>query len=206
MEYIYLFGIINFFFFFSCLSVFYVEKTLYSVFMLITSFVFGAFICIFLEAYFIAFLFIIVYVGAIAVLFLFVLMLINFVDNSNVTFFNKSRFLFIFSTPVFFLVFWVMYTNRFSDIIQVQSLLEFSFLNFFIYQPNSVLIGQLLYTYYFIPFILASLVLFVAMLGAILLTSSGSTIFVFSVYSQVISEQVNTQPQKVVVIKNPILY
>lgn len=206
MEYVYLFGIIKFFFFFSCLSVFYVEKTLYSVFMLITSFVFGAFICIFLEAYFIAFLFVIVYVGAVAVLFLFVLMLINFVDNTNFTVFNKSRFLFIFSTPVFFLLFWVMYTNRFSDIMQVQSLLKFSFLNFFIYQPNSVLIGQLLYTYYFIPFILASLVLFVAMLGAILLTSSGSTIFVFSVYSQVISEQVNTQPQKVVVIKNPILY
>ena len=209
MEYTYIFYIIQFCFFISCLMVFCVKKTLHSVFMLITSFVFGAAICVFFEAYFISFLFIIVYVGAIAVLFLFVLMLLDFKDK--VSYFTYAFYnSFIISSVIINISFFLFYKKTSLYIFinsDTFSLRDFSLLNFFIYQPNVVLLGQTLYTWYFIQFILISLVLFVAMLGAILITSSTTQFCKPSSqsYKQNISDQVKSDSKVLVKLKNPIM-
>jgi NADH-quinone oxidoreductase subunit J len=201
MEYTYLFIIIKSFFFFSCISVFYVSKTLHAVFMLIASFVFAACICIFLEAYFVAFLLIIVYVGAVAVLFLFALMLINFIDPSRNTQVEiQKKYIVLFGSGIL-LIASFFYTYFYSQVL-FQS---FSFSDFFIYQSNTFIVSQLLYSYNAVAFILSGLILFVAMLGAIVLTAPIQNRF-FSAYKQDISEQIEAQPNESIILKTPKIF
>ena len=140
-------------------------------------------VCFLLETEFLAMLFLVVYVGAIAVLFLFVVMMLNVrvtelnesvlrylpigglilliflfevlsvINGDLVPFFSSN--LFVFENDNFILneslntVFW---TNQINPTTNIEAL------------------GEVLYTYYVYCFIIASLILLVAMIGAILLT------------------------------------
>jgi NADH-quinone oxidoreductase subunit J len=159
------------------------RNPVHSVLFLVLVFCNAAGLLILLETEFLAMLFLVVYVGAIAVLFLFVVMMLNVritelnesvlrylpigglilliflfevlsvLNGDLVPFFSSN--LFIFENDNFILneslntVFW---TNQINPTTNVEAL------------------GEVLYTYYVYCFIIASLILLVAMIGAILLT------------------------------------
>lgn len=120
---------------------------------------------------FIALLFVIIYVGAIAVLFLFVVMMLKIKSQ---TFSNKLLFpLIVFSSLILFEVYTLFnkYNNfGLSTIIYNNSLLQMiSPINIDTLSDVEI-IGQMLYNYYLICFIVVGLILLIAMVGAIILT------------------------------------
>jgi len=106
--------------------------------------------------------FIIIYVGAIAILFLFVVMMLNVkvtVEEQNYSFifFFGSFFL----LQVFFFI---------TEIFNFGDIKFFEFQNNIDAISNIEAIGQFLYNYLLVCFLIAGLILLVAMLGAIILT------------------------------------
>jgi NADH-quinone oxidoreductase subunit J len=113
---------------------------------------------------FFAFIFLVVYVGAIAVLFLFVVMMLNvaITQKNPIQYLPIGGFIgFLFLSQILILLDTPDYSNS----------VEYLDWHTFI-QPvtNIEAIGQVLYTTYAPFFILASLILLVAMIGAIFLT------------------------------------
>jgi NADH-quinone oxidoreductase subunit J len=159
------------------------RNPMHSVLFLVLVFCNAAGLLILLEVEFLAMLFLVVYVGAIAVLFLFVVMMLNIrvtelnesilryipigglilliflfeilsvINGDLVPFFSSKLFLFesdnLILNQDLNIVFW---TNQIDPTSNVEAL------------------GMVLYTYYVYAFIVASLILLVAMIGAILLT------------------------------------
>jgi NADH-quinone oxidoreductase subunit J len=111
---------------------------------------------------FFALIFLIVYVGAIAVLFLFVVMMLNVSIVER----NSAHYLPIGASIG--LLFLIQITMLFEPVATNEVYLDWS--NFT--QPVTTIeaIGQSLYTNYALFFIIASLILLVAMIGAIVLT------------------------------------
>nr|YP_010591404.1 NADH dehydrogenase subunit 6 [Clavularia crassa]UEK21384.1 NADH dehydrogenase subunit 6 [Clavularia crassa] len=138
----------------------------YSVFWLVIAFVNAAVMFISLGLDYIGLIFIIVYVGAIAILFLFVIMLIqqpNKVDSQD-----HSHFLPVGLSIIF--LFYTLLTNspRYIGNPVIGS------------RTNIEAIGSHLYTIYYELVLIASLVLLVAMIGAILLAKQPSSPFLYS--------------------------
>lgn len=153
------------------------KNPVHSVLFLILVFLLN--ICFFflLGADFIAFIFMIVYVGAIAVLFLFVVMMLNIrsieVTNVFINYLPLSA-LIVF---VFFFEFNYAFTNLpyLNLSLVYDTLFEFNntdYVDFleFTYSSSIVLFGYLLYTHFAFEFILAGLILLLAMIGSISLT------------------------------------
>nr|QDP70638.1 NADH dehydrogenase subunit 6 [Halipteris cf. finmarchica RH-2019]UKP87683.1 NADH dehydrogenase subunit 6 [Balticina finmarchica] len=131
----------------------------YSVFWLVIAFVNAAVMFISLGLDYIGLIFIIVYVGAIAILFLFVIMLIqqpNKVDSQD-----HSHFLPVGLSVIF--LFYSLLTNSPKYISNP------------VIGSNIGAIGSHLYTTYYELVLVASLVLLVAMVGAILLAQQPNT-------------------------------
>jgi len=153
----------------SCL-VFFSYNPVNSVLFLILSFVNAASILILFNVDFLGILFIIIYVGAIAVLFLFVVMMLNvkiFIFNQN--------FLLPFFLILSFFIFGLLFTTLktvFFDLTVAE--LEKSFL-YFDSLSNIDVFGQSLYNNYLPCFLIAGLILLVAMIGAIILTLNFSS-------------------------------
>ena len=163
------------FFFFSSLAilssalVITVKNPVHSVLFLILSFIASANLLFLLEIEFISLIFIVVYVGAIAVLFLFVVMMLDIKitgsDKNFLKYFPVASFLgLVFFGEVLFIVFDNFESNpqRFINYHEWSDMVE--------QVTNVEVIGQVLYTTYFLYFLIAGLVLLVAMLGAIVLT------------------------------------
>ena len=142
------------------------KNTVHSVFFLILDFISISCLFIMIGAEFLGMIMLIVYVGAVAVLFLFVVMLLNIklVEISE----NATRYLpigviigFIFLYQIYF-VFTSEVTNYGTswEVYDFSSLVQIS---------NIEQMGQVLYTDYFLYFLVSSLVLLVAMIGAIVL-------------------------------------
>ena len=122
---------------------------------------------ILLEVEFIALIFLIVYVGAIAILFLFVVMMLNLTDQLDIEVSmgeDMSNYLpagFIIGVVFLFEIF--IFRNvtieggRMVQYLVVKNL-------------NIEVLGRVLYTDYYYLFIIASFILLVAMIGAIVLT------------------------------------
>jgi NADH-quinone oxidoreductase subunit J len=141
-----------------------------------------------LEVEFLALSFIIVYVGAIAILFLFVVMMLDIkIGDNSLSSFNYGLlglfFSFLFAVgiilPLFEGVSVYPYaeTGFFDNIklflnINNQSTEYFyiSWFNQIDFITNLESIGQILYTYYFVFFLMAGFILFVSMTGALMLT------------------------------------
>jgi NADH:ubiquinone oxidoreductase subunit 6 (subunit J) len=155
------------------------QNPVHSVLFLILVFLNGSGLLLLIEAEFIAIMFIVVYVGAIAVLFLFVVMMLDIKIVET----TKDIYRYIpfgsFIGFIFFLeVFLVLkqdlpenLTPHSSNLFSVffdDSYVDWSKLIDSITNLESL--GQILYTYYFIYFLLAGLILLVAMIGAIVLT------------------------------------
>jgi NADH:ubiquinone oxidoreductase subunit 6 (subunit J) len=160
-----------------CVSAFMVlasKNPVHSVLFLILVFCNGAGLLILLGMEFLAMIFLVVYVGAIAVLFLFIVMMLNlkivefrqsFLNHYPVSFFIMIFFLvevYLFLSNYSFVNFSLSYFSHsyttWVDLLQAKN--------------NMFVIGSLLYTYYYLAFILSSIVLLVAMIGSIVLTFS----------------------------------
>ena len=149
------------------------RNAVHSVMFLVLAFLNAAALFVLVGAEFLAMLLIIVYVGAIAVLFLFVVMMLD-VDSGKITQ-EISR-----KKPLLLLVGAVL----FCEIILM---INFASVNFYDTKSlfptsqeitNTQAIGNVLYTDFILPFQLSGAVLFVAMIGAIVLTLKDETRFI----------------------------
>lgn len=144
------------------------KNPIHSVLFLILVFCSSAGLLLLLGAEFLAMVFVVVYVGAIAVLFLFVVMMLNI----RMIELNESFLLYFpFSALVAFILI-IQFGYLFFD--NGASLLSsFTYVNWFAESYslfNIEVLGLVLYTHYFISFVLAGLILLVAMIGSIVLT------------------------------------
>ncbi len=139
------------------------RNPVYSVLFLILCFFNAAGLFIILGAEFLAMLIVIVYVGAVAVLFLFVVMMLNI----NL---SKLREGFLKYAPLG-LIFAGIICAELIMIVNADTA-EVSAINAVVAngKTNTHAIGAVLYTDYIYPFQLSGLILFVAMVGAIVLT------------------------------------
>jgi NADH:ubiquinone oxidoreductase subunit 6 (subunit J) len=156
---------------------------MHSILFLVLVFCNSAGLLLLLETAFLAMIFLVVYVGAIVVLFLFVVMMLNI----RVIELKESLLRYI---PIGGLVL-IVFFGEILSIINGDLVPFFSGINLnldsqviFLHKDltlvllfndisptaNIEALGELLYTYYFYCFLMASLILLVAMIGAILLT------------------------------------
>jgi NADH-quinone oxidoreductase subunit J len=173
----------------SALVVVSTKNTVHCVMFLILAFFNAAGLFVLLGAEFIAMLLVIVYVGAIAVLFLFVVMMLNVDDNNPKTektknYFNKYSLLSFFIAGVLFIeiALIIQASSVFFDHNIVKSVAIPQDIS------NTEAIGNVLYTQFIYPFQLSGMILFVAMIGAIVLTLRDQDRFI---RKQEISKQVN---------------
>lgn len=130
----------------------------------------GIILMTFLSEFF-GILVIIIYVGAIAVLFLFVIMMLNiksttFEFSISPSFQNKISKFCLFSSVLYFIS--IYFTSKTNTIFSQGSFIKSSFL--LDYFDNMKSLGQVLYNYYLECFLIAGLLLLVALIGSIVLT------------------------------------
>jgi NADH-quinone oxidoreductase subunit J len=147
------------------------QNPVHSVFFLVLVFLLSAFLLFMLEIEFISLLFILVYVGAIAVLFLFVVMMLDI----KVTKYERDFLIYlpmgIFLGVIFFLEVFLTFQDNFVSILSIDNYSVYiNWLFILDNLTNLEVLGQLLYTYYFFYFLIAGIILLVAMVGAIVLT------------------------------------
>ena len=174
------------------------KNTVHCVMFLILAFFNAAGLFILLGAEFLAMLLVIVYVGAIAVLFLFVVMMLD-IDQGQKFGQIKSKFKEYFNIAT--LLGLVFFAELFLIIEASVGQEAKTMPKFPIYSDigNSVAIGNILYTDFFYPFQSAGAILFVAMIGAIVLTLKEQTRFI---RKQNISDQVaRTKEEAIEVVK-----
>ena len=155
------------------------RNPVHSVLFLILVFFNAAGLLVLLGLDFFAMIFLVVYVGAIAVLFLFVVMMLN-IKLAEI---NEKRLRYL---PIggllgllfLFEVLLIVYNDLIPLLIydNIQAFTEYSELQFVNWSSaihtitNIKAIGNIIYTYYFYFFLMASIILLVAMIGAIVLT------------------------------------
>jgi len=140
------------------------RNPVHSVLWMLILFVHIAALYLFLNAEFLAAIQIIIYAGAILILFLFVIMLLNLRKEEAEKRFHKYWFL-CFIAAAGFMVFLVVILSKISifpplgnySIQRIQS------------EGSIMTIGKVLYTEYLFPFEIASVILLVAMVGAVVL-------------------------------------
>ena len=149
------------FIFSSCMVVI-SQNPVHSVLFLVITFGLASINVIMLDIEFLGLLFLIIYVGAIAILFLFVIMMLSVKTQTKFEFIVALR-----TIIASFLILALSYKsfNFFSSLIVP---FNFSFNGDYI--NNLVTFGQVLYNYYLILFLIAGLILLVAVIGAVVLT------------------------------------
>lgn len=143
------------------------KNPVHSVFFLVLTFANVSVLLFLLGVEFLAITFWIVYVGAIAILFIFVIKLINI--KLVELFDNTTRYL-----PIGLIIGIVLlweFNIFYKDYIinNTHDIVEFTY-SHIINHTNIEVLGKFLYTDYYIYLIIASLILLVAMIGAIILT------------------------------------
>ena len=177
-----------------------VVNPVHSVLFLVLVFLGAAGMLFVLQLEFIPLTFIIVYVGAIAILFLFVVMMLDIKVTSKANDFFK--YIPIGGLIGTLFIFEVLQALNGSFAIPTNITSTNSFLSWMSAVDkitNIESLGQLLYTYYFIYFLIAGMILLVAMVGAIVLTLQ----FNKSVKNQLIFRQLSrTAESAVFLVKN----
>jgi len=167
---------------FSAFSIITVQNPIYSVLFLVLNFLTASGLLFLLECEFLALLFIIIYVGAIAVLFLFVIMMLDLKILST----SKDIFKYLpvgsFIGGAFFLLVTNIILDEFSLNSYFSCSLGLDFVNLYTnwysnidYFTDIQAIGQLLYTHYVIQFLIAGIILLLAVLGSVSLTMNNES-------------------------------
>jgi NADH-quinone oxidoreductase subunit J len=151
------------------------KNSVISVVSLIGFFLNGAGLLFFFRAEYLGIVYVVVYIGAIAVLFLFVVMMLDFKTGSDIYNYKTEYFI---SSLMFLTLFFLYIYNFFMRIFYVSynynyfktSYVYKNLVNYIEPITDMVTIGNVLYTHYFLFFLLCGFLLFVAMIGAIVLT------------------------------------
>lgn len=167
-----------FFIFFSFLSIFssfcviLSKNPLHSVIFLIFVFCNVVLILLLQGIDFLAMVFLIVYIGAIAVLFLFVVYMLN-IKLIEINELNWQYLFGLFVSLFFFSIFiFIFFTTQNFDFYNFETNLNFFvWLNVLFDIQNLRILALILYLDFYLIFIIIGLILLVAMLGAIVLTS-----------------------------------
>ena len=174
--------IIFFFFsiilFVSSLSVIILQNSVHSVICLVLSFISSSGILLLLECEFFAFLFIIVYVGAIAVLFLFVVMMLDIKDLPTNKTNNLKYFIFGAFVALSFLILVIPTVTNYYELNHYNfSLFNNILTNWYSEDIMTEVeaLGQVLYTHYVLQFLVAGLILSLAVVGVVVLTVNLTT-------------------------------
>lgn len=165
----------------SALATISVQNPVHSIFCLILVFINISGLLFILQADFLALLFLLVYIGAIAVLFLFIIMMLNIKTNSRTDTIRYIPLGIFFAFLIIIQIYFIF--NSFTTQEHTNTLNEIK--NTIISGSNVEIIGSVLYTHHVYHFILAGLILLLAMIGAIVLTLQTS-----NVKRQQITEQV----------------
>ena len=172
-----LFFLLSFVCVLSCILLITNRNPVYSVLCLVLIFICGGILLLILGIDFLPFVFIVVYVGAVAVLFLFVVIMLDIKLASKTKNLKQIPVIFVITLSIF------LFLNVIVE--PYKSLIHKHFLSYRedyynIYSPDYYdvddesslsTLGQLLYTEYVLHFVIAGLVLLVALIGAIVLTS-----------------------------------
>lgn len=171
------------------------NNPIFSIFFLILTFLGSSFVFIAINSHFLAFCIIIIYLGALIVLFLFVIMMLNLrllelnrIINFYPFFFGFLAFLLLSFYGSFFNSFsefnLVLFSGRFQ---------EYFYEWLYLYFANDIFtsISFIFYIFFWYPFLLISVSLFIGMLGSIVLTLSKikSNIRRQKVINQVLAEK-----------------
>jgi len=158
------------------------KNPIHSVLFLVFVFFNTAGLLILLGVEFLAMLFLIVYVGAVAVLFLFVMMMLNIkISESSSSIYRYLPIGLFLSVLFLFEIYLIIegdlnsvdgfeFNKSEYSILQNEFLVNISWIDSVISPTNVDVIGSVLFTYYSYFFIMASVILLVAMIGAIALT------------------------------------
>jgi NADH-quinone oxidoreductase subunit J len=141
------------------------KNAIHSVMWMLVLFVHIAGLYLFLNAEFLAAVQIIVYAGAILVLFLFVIMLLNLKKDEAESKFQRQWMAGLAAGTVLIL-FLVLILGQ---VAVFPALGKYS-VKFMQSEGNIMTVGKVLYTEYLLPFEIASLILLVAIIGAVVLT------------------------------------
>ena len=152
----------------AALGVIFSRNVVQSVLYLILVFFLCSLLFIYLGADFIGLIILIVYIGAIAVLFLFVVMMLNIrvleLASTFSVYFPLALFLSVIFLSLIIFVYW-----KSLHIIEFNSLISYT--NWSVFNNIKIVaIGELLFNEGYVLFIGATLLLFVAMIGVIILT------------------------------------
>lgn len=158
-----------------------IVNPIHSILLLILVFFFGSILLLFLNVEFFAFIFLIVYVGAIAVLFLFMVMTLD-IKIANVSqkvqdFFSYRSIivlLLLLNLLIFLQEDYLFISYSFFENIYVHTFTDYSK----ILKPETHLeiLGKALFREYLIPFLFCGFILFIAMVGAIVVTVDDFTL------------------------------
>lgn len=145
------------------MGVIFSKNPVYSVLWLIFAFANCSGLFILLSAEFLAMTLIILYVGAVAVLFMFVIMMldINISELQSTISNNWPVIIFFLALFGFDLILIIKLGLKYSMISNAKPVIDVN---------NTLAIGSVLYTKFMLPFQIAGLILFIAMIGAIGLT------------------------------------
>ena len=171
------------------------SNPIYSLLSLVSVFLVSA--CLFFQhgLDFLGFSIIIVYVGAIAILFLFVIMMLDIKIQRQTEEFNQSLPIYLVLIFFFFSHLFYIYKTSFGDSFYLPAASnDMFFWETSIDQTTSTIeaVGLCLYVNYMIFFLLAGLLLLVAMVGSIVLTTQAQD----KVYAQDLSKQLATSSIK----------
>jgi NADH-quinone oxidoreductase subunit J len=174
-----------FFFFFSSIVlasyifVIYSKNTVFSLFFLFLVFVNSSGLLLLSEIEFLAFMLIIIYVGAITILFLFVIMMLDIPVQKKKEFSNFGyipilsliTFIFFVETILMFSKNFTLYYHMIvSSPLHSYFFFKIDLINKLDFITNIETLGQILYTYYSIFFLMAGIILLIALIGAVALT------------------------------------
>lgn len=151
---------------FTSTFIFFSVNPIHAILLLILLFLESSIVLSLFNLEFISIVFILIYVGAIAILFLFVVMMLQLkLNNLETLIFLPIVFSFNFLCLIFCFRYYLPFTYNFSFSYDLNFLknIEESFNEIFI-------IGQFLYNYALICFLLAGLILLLALLGSIILS------------------------------------
>lgn len=136
---------------------------IHSIFWLVLTFLFSSSLLISINLNFLSLSIIIIYVGAIAILFLFVIMMLDLVNLEISLIKNLIPIIIIILINILIKILLLNNIKLYKNI--------FFYSNWNIKYSNHInIIGNILYSDYFYPFIIISIILFIAMIGAIILT------------------------------------
>lgn len=154
------------------------ENPIYAIFLLVLVFFGSSFLLIELNLFFLALMILIVYLGALIVLFLFVVMMLNIKSLELNRVINFFPFIFIFFSA-FLLIFLSknFSSSSFDYNLVLCYLFYFDWQHVYYFFGSFVGMGFFLYTFGSVFLIIISLILLLAMLGAIILTLAPSRYF-----------------------------